>query len=312
MTIPMIFETCRPRSDILTGSIADADFAADLAQVIRGHASEEYGAPVRFFAWTWPTRGLKNRRQAAIRASLVCRGARRTRRAPSGSDAVRRWYRQDWMMLDPKLRSNIIEALSVFLSVFDVSDVAAVFCPPRRVKDAPDAPSAGADTAAVARQLPLDEVIDAGGVMLKQAWLQTLLRRPAARRLAREWRPAVFLCDEYQSFVTVGAGDEMTFEPTRQLSGHRAALRRQAGRRQPALLPQAGLPAAEPSVLARPRGRKARFVQLLPDRLTRLPDWPCSPRVEAHREFSHRTATIRGHLLPEESQHDGTHREGCR
>ena len=60
------------------------------------------------------------------------------------------------------------------------------------------------------------------GVMLKQSWLQTLLRRPTemARRPAREWRPALFLCDEYQSFVTVGeddpAGDEKMFALTRQ------------------------------------------------------------------------------------------------
>ena len=60
MTIPTIFETCLPRADILSGSVADADFAADLAQVIRGHASEEYAEPARFFARTWPTRGLKN------------------------------------------------------------------------------------------------------------------------------------------------------------------------------------------------------------------------------------------------------------
>ena len=60
MTIPTIFESCRPRADILSGSVADADFAADLAQVIRGHASEEYAEPARFFARTWPTRGLKN------------------------------------------------------------------------------------------------------------------------------------------------------------------------------------------------------------------------------------------------------------
>ena len=58
--IPTIFETCRPRPDILAGSVADADFAADLAQVVAGRASGEYGNPARFFARTWPTRGLKN------------------------------------------------------------------------------------------------------------------------------------------------------------------------------------------------------------------------------------------------------------
>ena len=60
MTIPTIFQTCRPRADVLTGSVSEADFAADLAQVIAGRAGEEYGDPTRFFARTWPTRGLRN------------------------------------------------------------------------------------------------------------------------------------------------------------------------------------------------------------------------------------------------------------
>ena len=160
-------------------------------------------------------------------------------------DAVKRWYVQDWLTIDPKLRSSIIEGLSVFLSVFDLPDVAATFCPPKpvAVPSAPDDPAVpAADTAAVARQLPpLDEVIDGGkvlclnmpagtnpalsravGVLLKQAWLQTLLRRPAAmqRRPGRVFRPAMFLCDEYQTFATVGeddpAGDEKAFALTRQ------------------------------------------------------------------------------------------------
>lgn len=59
MTVPTIFETCQPRPDVLAG-ITDADFAADLAQVVTGAGSEEYRNPVRFFANTYPTRGLKN------------------------------------------------------------------------------------------------------------------------------------------------------------------------------------------------------------------------------------------------------------
>ena len=60
MTIPTIFETCRPRADVLEGSVAEADFAADLAQVIIGEGNEAYLDPARFFANTYPTRGLKN------------------------------------------------------------------------------------------------------------------------------------------------------------------------------------------------------------------------------------------------------------
>ena len=59
MTIPTIFETCRPRRDVLEGTV-DADFAADLAAVLAGRASAAYSDPARFFANTYPTRGLRN------------------------------------------------------------------------------------------------------------------------------------------------------------------------------------------------------------------------------------------------------------
>ena len=58
--VPTIFETCRPRTDVLEGTITEADFAADLAQVITGEGNAEYLDPARFFANTYPTRGLKN------------------------------------------------------------------------------------------------------------------------------------------------------------------------------------------------------------------------------------------------------------
>ena len=55
-----IFDLCQPRSDVLAGRVADADFAADLAAVIGGTASTEYSEPARFFANTYPTRGLRD------------------------------------------------------------------------------------------------------------------------------------------------------------------------------------------------------------------------------------------------------------
>ena len=60
MTVPTIFETCQPRPDVLQGSVTEADFAADLAQVITRKGSVEYLDPGRFFANTYPTRGLRN------------------------------------------------------------------------------------------------------------------------------------------------------------------------------------------------------------------------------------------------------------
>ena len=55
------------------------------------------------------------------------------------------------------------------------------------------------------------------GVMLKNAWLQALLMRPAQMKESPStyFRPAVFICDEYQSFASVGeddpTGDEKSF-----------------------------------------------------------------------------------------------------
>ena len=164
-------------------------------------------------------------------------------------DAVERWYLKDWMALDAKLRTSIVEGISVFLSLFDQPEVAGVFCPPPPAddvsasvqeesdEDAPAAPLPG-----LRRRLPpLSDLIEGGkvlalnmpaganpalaraiGVLLKNAWMQALLRRPAeaARRPERYMRPAVFICDEYQAFATVGqddpSGDEKAFALTRQ------------------------------------------------------------------------------------------------
>ena len=51
-------------------------------------------------------------------------------------EAVNRWYQHDWQTLDRKVKSSIVEGVSVFLSMFDLPDVARVFCPPRPVKKA--------------------------------------------------------------------------------------------------------------------------------------------------------------------------------
>ena len=58
--LPTIFSACQPKDDVLKGAMADAEFAADLAQVLRGTAPAQYADPVRFFANTYPTRGLKD------------------------------------------------------------------------------------------------------------------------------------------------------------------------------------------------------------------------------------------------------------
>ena len=46
-------------------------------------------------------------------------------------EAIERWYLNDWMALDAKLRTSIVEGISVFLSLFDQPGKwPGVFCPP--------------------------------------------------------------------------------------------------------------------------------------------------------------------------------------
>ena len=166
-------------------------------------------------------------------------------------EAVNRWYQHDWQMIDNKIRSSIVEGISVFLSIFDLPDVARVFCPPPPPEKTPSSKSGqngpkqdeqpGLGTRVRQSLPPLNELIESGkvlalnmpvgtnpalaraiGVMLKNAWLQTLLRRPAQMKAEPDkyFRPAVFICDEYQSFASVGeddpSGDEKSFALTRQ------------------------------------------------------------------------------------------------
>lgn len=57
---PILFDICAPREDILQGTLTEADYAADLAQVLKGTAPKEYQDPAIFFSTTHPTRGLCN------------------------------------------------------------------------------------------------------------------------------------------------------------------------------------------------------------------------------------------------------------
>lgn len=59
MVLPSIYDLCVPRDDVLKGTMTDSDFAAKLSHVLAGRASPDYGDPVRFFANTYPTEGLR-------------------------------------------------------------------------------------------------------------------------------------------------------------------------------------------------------------------------------------------------------------
>ena len=49
-------------------------------------------------------------------------------------EAVKRWFHYDWKRIEPKLRTSIVEGISVFLSLFDDNpDVKRDVLSPRRV-----------------------------------------------------------------------------------------------------------------------------------------------------------------------------------
>ena len=51
-------------------------------------------------------------------------------------EAVKRWFYDDWLRIEPKLRTSIVEGISVFLSLFDDNPkVKRVFCPPKECYD---------------------------------------------------------------------------------------------------------------------------------------------------------------------------------
>jgi hypothetical protein len=153
-------------------------------------------------------------------------------------EAVRRWFFHDWRRIEPKLRTSIVEGISVFLSLFDDNPaVKRTFCPPAECYD----PDANADFK-FGRPLPsLAWLIENGrlcclnfpismnaglakalGVMLKLDFERAVLNRVVLmeRHPQSYFRQVLFLCDEYQHFATVGenepTGDEKFFSLSRQ------------------------------------------------------------------------------------------------
>lgn len=153
-------------------------------------------------------------------------------------EAVKRWFYNDWSRIEPKLRTTIVEGISVFLSLFDDNPaVKRVFCPPKETFD----PAANADGRFGIPMPPFSELIEAGmvcalnlpvaanpglaraiGTLMKQDFQRAVLNRiPRIEQQAPSQRRGVlFLCDEYQSFATVGesdpSGDEKFFALSRQ------------------------------------------------------------------------------------------------
>jgi len=151
---------------------------------------------------------------------------------------VKRWFNDDWRRIEPKLRTSIVEGVSVFLSLFDDNPkVKRVFCPKKECYD----PQKNANNqlgkplpsfswliehgAVCALNFPIG--MNAGlakalGVMMKLDFERAVLNRVPKIEAHPEqyFRQVLFLCDEYQHFATVGesdpTGDEKFFSLSRQ------------------------------------------------------------------------------------------------
>jgi hypothetical protein len=153
-------------------------------------------------------------------------------------EAVKRWFNDDWKRIEPKLRTSIVEGISVFLSLFDDNPkVKRVFCPKPECYD----PKKNAGNQ-YGKALPsFSWLIEQGkvcalnfpigmnpglakalGVMMKLDFQRAVLNRvpEIEAHPDRYFRQVLFLCDEYQHFATVGdndpTGDEKFFSLSRQ------------------------------------------------------------------------------------------------
>jgi len=152
--------------------------------------------------------------------------------------AVKRWFYDDWRRIEPKLRTSIIEGISVFLSLFDDNPtVKRTFCPPAECYDL----KANADRRFGVPLPSFAWLIENGkvcalnfpvamnpglaralGVMMKLDFERAVINRipHMEDHPGQYFRQTFLLCDEYQHFVTVGenepTGDEKFFSLSRQ------------------------------------------------------------------------------------------------
>jgi hypothetical protein len=153
-------------------------------------------------------------------------------------EAVKRWYNDDWSRIEPKLRTSIVEGISVFLSLFDSNPrVKRIFCPKKECYDpakninnmyGKPLPSFSwliENGKVCALNFPIGMnpgIAKALGIMMKLDFERAVLNRVPKIEAHPEqyFRQVLFLCDEYQHFATVGesdpTGDEKFFSLSRQ------------------------------------------------------------------------------------------------
>jgi len=153
-------------------------------------------------------------------------------------EGVKRWFYHDWRRMENKLRTSIVEGISVFLSLFDDNPaVKRTFCPPKECYD----PKLNADQRYGQPLPPFVELLEQGkicalnfpvalnpglakaiGVMMKLDFQRALLNRiPKIEASPKQhFRQVFFICDEYQHFATAGEnepnGDDKFFALSRQ------------------------------------------------------------------------------------------------
>jgi hypothetical protein len=148
--------------------------------------------------------------------------------------AVERWYREEWLRLEPRLRASIVEGIAVFLGLFDDPKIRRTFCPPRSAYHEPG-------SFRLTPLPPIAELVEQGrvlalnfpaamnpglariiGALLKQDFQRTMLARISLMEAdpKRFWRAVLLLIDEYQHFATAGgmdpSGDDRFFALSRQ------------------------------------------------------------------------------------------------
>ncbi|MGI9071705.1 MAG: TraM recognition domain-containing protein [Bryobacteraceae bacterium] len=153
-------------------------------------------------------------------------------------EAIKRWFHHDWRCIEARLRTSIVEGISVFLSLFDDNPaIKRIFCPPKETYD-----SVANHDGRYGKPLPtFSELIETGalcalnfpvsanpglarviGTLMKQDFQRALINRipRMGKEPCRHWRQVLFLCDEYHSFATAGesdpSGDEKFFALSRQ------------------------------------------------------------------------------------------------
>ena len=135
---------CTVDAELLGRRIAEARELADRLRPKRAVISQEdmIAHPQALEEWAWervPGTGNVGCRldpelgsrldELGVAFETEAAGGGAGREVAEQVEAIERWYSHDWMALDAKLRTSIVEGISVFLSLFDLPDVAGGVLP---------------------------------------------------------------------------------------------------------------------------------------------------------------------------------------